>query len=277
MGKPTGFHVRHDLQPELTQELLLLLRSLPPGQSQAQLQTAAHARGYKLSARKNYGKPLRSLSELGLLTSPHEPLNLSDVGQVVAAMTAFYPHLLPDSIHFLYYTAWEIDPTQRFSWSYKTICDILWQTAPSIIDRAYLVSLVLQEAEQQFNLRGVSFSASSVAGILNWLAALQPACIDNQGRQQIFNRRSYCSVELFALALSHVYQTNRNDSSFMSLSPALRQDICCLCLITLEAFNEMLDETESHFPKLQVRRERGERFAMLDFSWPDIAEQELIL
>jgi len=277
MGKTTGFHVRHDLHPELTQELLFLLRSLPPGQTQAQLQAAAQARGYKLSERKDYSKLLRSLAELGLLTSPRGALTLSSAGQIVAEMAAFYPHLLPDFVHFIYYTNWEIDPTQRYSWSYKTVCDILWQTAPGTIDRVYLVSLVLQEAEQQFNLRGISFSASSVSGILKWLAALQPVCLTIQDRQKIFHRRSYCSVELFALALSHVYQTNQDDYSFVPLSPTIRQNICRLCLITPEAFDEMLDQTESHFAKLQIRRERGERFSMSNFSWVDIAQQELIL
>lgn len=275
MSKPTGFHVRHDLLPELTQELLLLLHNLPPGRTQTHLQAAAQARGYKLSERKDYGKLLRSLVELGLLASSRGALTLSDAGQVVATMVAFYPHLLPDFVHFIYYTIWEIDSAQRFSWSYKTVCDILWQTAPGTIDRAYLVGLVLQEAEQQFNLKGISFSASSVAGILNWLAVLQPVCLTVQGRQQIFNRRSYCSVELFALALNHVYQINQNGSPFVPLSPLFRQNICRLCLITPEAFDEMLDQTENHFAKLQIRRERGERFSMLNFSWADLVEQEL--
>jgi hypothetical protein len=61
------------------------------------------------------------------------------------------------------------------------------------------------------------------------------------------------------------------------LSPLLRQKICCLCLISPEAFDEMLDQAEMHFAKLQIRRERGERFAMFNFSWTDIAEQELLL
>lgn len=277
MSKSTGFHVRHDLQPELTQELLLLLYNLPPEPSQSQVRIAAQARGYKLSERKDYGKLLRSLAELGLLNSAQEPLTLTDTGQVVAAMSSYYPHLLADFIHFVYYTTWEIDPTQRFSWSYKTVCDILWEAAPSTIDRAYLVSLVLQEAEQLFDTKGISFSASSVAGILNWLAALQPACITTQSRQQIFNRRSYCSVELFALALSHIYQTNQSGDSFVALSPLLRQNLCRLCLVNPNAVDEMLDLAEIHFAKVQIRRERGERFAMLNFSWADIAEQELSL
>jgi hypothetical protein len=104
VSKLTSFHVRHDLQPELTRELLLLLNSLQPGQTQAQLQVAAQARGYKLRERKDYGKLLRSLAELGLLTSTREPLTLSEVGQIVAAMATFYPHLLPDSVHFIYYS-----------------------------------------------------------------------------------------------------------------------------------------------------------------------------
>lgn len=277
MSDPTGFHVRHDLQPELTYELLLLLRNFPSGKTQAEIQTEARIRGYKLSDRKDYGKLLRSLSELGLLVAPYYSLELSSVGQVVATMIVYYPYLLPDFIHFLYYTAWEINPSQRFSWSYKTVCEQLWKTSPSVIDRAYLVSYVIHEAEQGFNLKGISFSSSSIAGILNWLGALQPACITTEGRQQIFNQRSYCSVELFALALSHVYKFNENGNSFVPLTPTLRQVICCLCLITPEAFNEMLDQTENHFTGLQIRRERGERYSMSHFSWADIVDLELPL
>jgi hypothetical protein len=277
MSEPASFHVRHDLQPELTRELLLLLSKLPEGQTQAQLRTAAQARGYKLSERKDYNKLLRSLAELKLLTSAHEPLTLSNTGRIAATVADFYPHLLPDFVHFLYYALWDTAPSMYFSWSYRTVCDILWQTAPGTVNRSYLVSLVLQEAEQRFCVQGISFSASSVAGILNWLAALNPLCLTTQDRQQIFNRRSYCSVELFALTLNHIYQINRGGDSFIPLSPSLRQNICRLCLISLEAFDEMLDQAETHFSKLQIRRERGERFSMLDFSWADIAEQELHL
>jgi hypothetical protein len=187
-------------------------------------------------------------------------------------MATFYPHLLPDFIHFIYYTSWEVNPAQYFSWSYKTVCDHLWETSPGSVDRAYLVSMVLQTAEQSFDLPGISFSTSSVAGILNWLAVLQPACIATQKRQQVFNRRIYCSIELFALALNHVYTISQTDNSFVALTPTLRQNICRLCLINLDAFDELLDQTETHFPKLQIRRERGQRFAMPNFSWADIAE-----
>lgn len=275
MDQPTGFHVRHDLQPELAQELLLLLHNLPVGQTKAQLQEAVQSRGYKLSERKDYGKLLQSLAELSILTSSREPVRLSDTGQIIAAMTAYYPYLLPDFIHFIYYTTWDNDPYQRFSWSYKIVCDGLWDASLGTIDRSYLVSLVLQEAEQQFNLRGISFSVSSVAGILNWLAALQPSCITKQEQQQLFNRRSYCSVELFALALNHIYRAEQAEMPFVPLSPLLRERICRICLIMPEAFDEMLDQTETHFAKLQIRRERGERFAMPGFSWADIVEQEL--
>jgi hypothetical protein len=277
MSEPTGFHVRHDLHPNLTRELLTLLQALPSGQSTKQLREASQARGYKLGERKEYNKLLKSLGELGLLTSHREPIRLSETGSIVARMATFYPHLLPEFVHFLYYASWDHDQDKRFSWSYRTVCNTLWSTSPCTIDRDYLVNLVTQEAIQIFNLKGISFSTSSVAGILNWLAELQPPCISSQSREHMFLRRNYCSVELFALALSHVYKFERDGNVFLSLTPQLRERICQICLVDPEVINEMFDQTETCFPKLQIRRERGERFAMLDFSWADIAEQDILV
>jgi hypothetical protein len=190
-------------------------------------------------------------------------------------MAAFYTHLLPEFVHFLYYSSWDLDQDKRFSWSYRTVCNTLWSTSPCTIDRDYLVNLVTQEAIEAFSLKDISFSTSSVAGILNWLVALQPPCITSQGRERMFLRRSHCSVELFALALGHVYQLERDGNVFLTLTTQLRERICQICLVDPEVIDEMFDQTETCFPKLQIRRERGERFAMLDFSWTDIAEQEI--
>lgn len=273
MNKPTGFHVRHDLQPDLSHELLVLLRALPTAQTQEELKQAAQLRGYKLSERKDYDKLLKSLAELELLASYREPITLSEKGNIVATMATFYPHLLPEFIHFLYYILWDYDQNKRFSWSYRTVCDSLWHTSPCTIDRDHLVNLVTQEAIHVFNLRGISFSISSVAGILNWLAELQPSCLIWRNRQQLFVKRNNCSVELFALTLNHIYQLEKGDNPFLVITPQLRERVCQICLVNLEAFDEMFDQTENCFPKLQVRRERGERFALINFSWSDIMEQ----
>ena len=275
MNRPTGFHVRHDLQPDLTSELFILLRAFPDGQTQKQLRQAAQERGYGLSKRKDYNKLFRSLADLDLLSSQREPYSLNDVGNIIATMITFYPHLLPEFIHFLYYTWWDKDNTKRFSWSYRTVCDTLWRTSPCAVDRNRLVNLVTQEAIQRFKQGGVSFSTSSVAGILNWVEKLQPSCLAWQEKQQMFQRRAYCSVEIFALALNHIYQIEKSDDTFVILNSQLRERVCQICLINPEIFDEMLEQSESAFANLHIRRERGERFAMIDFSWANLLEMDV--
>ena len=61
MSKHSGFHVRHDLQPVLTQELLALFLSTPNGQTEEDLQQAANISGFRLRGRKDYGKLLNPL------------------------------------------------------------------------------------------------------------------------------------------------------------------------------------------------------------------------
>ena len=277
MTKPTGFHVRHDLQPSLTHEVLLLLKALPSNPTKGQLRQTAQAKGYKLGERKEYNKLLQSLTDLGILISHKEPIALTEIGSIVATVTAYYPHLLPEVIHFLYYTIWDKDQNQRFSWSYRIVCDLLWRNSPCTIDRDYLVNKVTQEALQLFQINGVSFSTSSIAGILNWLAELQPPTLVRQDKQHLFVRRSYCSVELFVLTLHHIYRLEKKVNTFILLTPQLRERICQICLISPEAFDELLEQTASCFSKLQIRRERGERFALVDFSLTDLVEQEMLI
>jgi len=273
MSRPTGFHVRHDFQPQLTQELLILLRASADPQTEEQLKQAALQRAFKLRDRKSYGKLLRSLFELGLLERRNDLVELSELGWKISDLITYYPHLLPEFIHFLYYAAWELDQNNRFSWSYRTVCQWLWDTSPCVVDRDRLVNLVTQKADHKFKLRGVSFSKSSVSGILNWIAELEPMCISQRDRQQVFTQRPYCPVELFVLALDSVYRRlHTSEVPYVRLLPEVREEICRICLISLNAFDEMLVHTEDCFENLYVRRERGERFALHDFTWNDLKE-----
>lgn len=273
MNRPTGFHVRHDLQPQLTQELLALLSASEDPQTEEQLRQAALQRAFRLRDRKNYGKLLRSLFELGLLRRHDGLVELSELGWRVSSLVAYYPHLLSEFIHFLYYTAWDMDQNNRFSWSYRTVSQWLWDAAPCVVDRDRLVNLVTQKADQRFQLRGVSFSKSSVSGILHWIVELKPVCISQRDKQQIFTRRPYCPVELFVLALNNVYKRLRTaEAPYVRLLPEVREEICRTCLVSLDSFDEMLARTEACFDSLYVRRERGERFALQDFTWNDLEE-----
>jgi hypothetical protein len=273
VSRPSGFHVRHDLQPHLAQELLMLLKAAGVPQTEGQLKQAAHRRAYHLRDRKSYSKLLRSLFELGLLKEYKGSIELSELGWKISNIGTYYPHMLPEFVHFLYYTLWDKDQNNRFSWSYRTVCHWLWDASPCVIDRDRLVNLVIQKAYQEFRLKGISFSQSSVSGILNWVTELNPACISRREGQQIFAQRPYCTVELFILALDKVHTRLRTNSiSYVSLSPEVREAVCRICLVSLDAFDDMLAQTEAIFASLQVRRERGERFALHDFAWDNLEE-----
>ena len=271
MQKPSSFHVRHDLQPTLTYELLTLFLSQPSGQTEQELRQSANTYGFRIRERKEYNKLIKSLLELEILYADQNTFSLTTQGQIISRIVLYQRDLLADFIHFLYYTNFDSDSNKRFSWSYRQVCDTLWFTAPVIISRDRLVNHVTQEATTAFDVHGVSFSTSSVSGVLNWLAELAPQCIVLRGVEQHFIRRDYCSVELFTLALDHGYRKrDRSKLSYIEIDNLFRDEICRLCLIGLDGFSDMLSLAENSFSCIDVRKERGDRISMAKFQWSDL-------
>jgi hypothetical protein len=107
-------------------------------------------------------------------------------------------------------------------------------------------------------------------GILYWIESLHPACMDISGR--LFTRRLYCPIEIFTLALQHVFQCHRAEGMSVLLTPEIRQEVCQICLIVPEAFQEMLEQAETSFDHIQIRRERGERLVVTNLDWNFLKE-----
>jgi len=268
MLKPMSFHVRHDLLPSLTYELLNLFLSQPLGQTEEELTRSANMHGLRLRGRKDYSKLIRSLRELEILYEDNNRFFLTGRGQVISRLIQYQRDLLADFIHFLYYSSFDLEPNKRFSWSYQMVCDALWFAAPGVINRDRLVNYVAREATNVFGENGISFSTSSVSGIVNWLVDMVPNCITVHGTEQYFVRREYCSVELFILALNHGYRKrNSSDQSQIMVDNSFRDEVCRLCLINPERFLEMLSLAESSFTCIDVRRERGDRISVAKFDW----------
>lgn len=270
MTKTTGFHVRHDLHPIFAFELLMLLRGISVEQTEEELRAAAYAQGFTLRQRKSFGKLLKSLEELGIVEKSRKSVALTERGQIIAEAVIYQRPLLGELIHFLYYTLFDTDNTLRFSWSYHIVCQHLWTTAPSTINRDRLVNIVTHNAIDDFSENSISFSTQSVLGILYWIESLCPTCLDESGK--LFSRRLYCPLETFVLALNHVYEQHSSDSLSVLLTPEIRQEVCQICLIVPEAFQDMLEQAETSFTSVQIRRERGERLIMTGFSWDFLKE-----
>lgn len=269
MTTPNSFHVRHDLQPQFTYELLALLYSLPMGQSEESLRQQAESQGFSLRLRKDYSKIISSLDDLDLVERTNKAILLTPTGRIVAELGIYQRSLLPELIHFLYMTAYDTNTLLRWSWSYRQVCHSLWMSAPCPLKSDKLVNIVSQLASSEFEEESISFSTQSVMGITNWLSALRPSCLD---AQKVFSRRLTCPIELFALALHHIYDQRRQGAVSILITPDLRESVCRICLITPEVFSELLEQAEAVFDGINIRRERGERLAITGFSWESLKE-----
>ncbi len=262
------YHVRHDLQPKQTEELLILLWDKSPCSADALLK-AATARGYLL-AKRSPDQLLASLGNLRIIDHRgHGAIYISNLGKLISRVAKYNPSLLPELIHFTYYIIYnERDPASRFSWAYRLVCEHLWEARSSLINVHALVNLVQEEAQRTFQDSqdfGVSFSQNSVAGVINWLEALEPPCITELASgSRVFNRRSFCPTELVLLALEYMRaKTGTTRISQLQLSNEVRQAIALLCLVDEEALDELFQIVANAFGLILRQTERGNWISLL--------------
>jgi hypothetical protein len=262
------YHVRHDLQPNLTEELFVLLWDKSPCTVDA-LQKAAIERGYRL-ANRSPDQLVASLGNLRIVGHrEHGEIFLTDLGKLISRTAKFNPSLLPELIHFTYYTIYdESNPSSRFSWAYRLVCDQLWNTRSSHINGHRLVTLVQEQAQQTFpdyEEYGISFSQNSVTGIIYWLEALNPPCVtQNQSGNRAFARRTFCSSELLLLALEYVRMKLGSSAAIqLQLSNEVRQAIARLCLVEEESLDDILQVTADAFELVLRQTERGNWISLL--------------
>jgi hypothetical protein len=259
------YHVRHDLQPDLAEELLILLWDKSPCRLEV-LQRAAEERGYRLAGRS----PEQLLASLGNLRMigrrEHGEIHLSDLGKFIARTAKYNAGLMPDLIHFTYYTTYdEKDPSSRFSWAYRLICDHLWKLGNTPISTHHLVTLVQEQAQQTFRdyeEYGISFSQNSVAGVVNWLEALNPPCLIQANRT--FTRREYCPSELLLLSLEYMRMKNSDPLGIqLKLSGDVRKAVARLCLVEEECLDDLFESTAEAFGLILRQTERGNWISLL--------------
>ncbi|GIK29974.1 MAG: hypothetical protein HND48_01305 [Chloroflexi bacterium] len=198
---------------------------------------------------------------MGLLTVESSGIGLSPLG---AAFTNLKESLRGDIFHFLLYTGWNEAKADEAlpSWAYRRCCDAYW-TAQSIeLSSDYLdrqVSEIISEAElslasQLSVTEGVSFSRKSLRGVLKWLEALRPPVID----AGVFNRRDFCVPELILLALGYVMRDELDAIDIdILLSHSRRDDICRVCLLDPNAFDQALNWAISMYPTIIVSSEEA--------------------
>jgi hypothetical protein len=237
----SSFHVRHDFNPTVAREALLLLRLLGCT-TENEFLVQARDRDFEIGQRQSAAKVFASLHDLGLLLRPAgtrtKQVTLTRLGICIADIALYDDLLFAELIHLRYYNLWSPEHAgQEFSWAYQMVANRLWDDAPTQINQNHLVAHVLAMATQEFGVTGISFSSSSVLGILQWLRALRPACIIND----TFHRRLLCPPEalISALAGLHSNAGHRFDVP-LQLDANMRERACRILLLDPTAFDDVL-------------------------------------
>jgi hypothetical protein len=255
----TSFHVKHDFSPIVARDALLLLRWLREA-SEEELLLQARTRDLEIGRRQSISKVFTSLRDLGFvqrLPSPQrEKLQLTPLGSQLADVAVRDELLFAELVHLRYWWLWtpELDG-HKFAWAYQTVADLLWQEAPTSIDANRLVAAVLAAAEQRFGLKGISFSSSSILGILLWVRALRPSCLV-AGE---FRRRPICPPEALVVALEGIYAAMRRPLGIpLHLDSKTRERACRALLLEVAAFDEVLSRAEEVLGVVRHQGDGGE-------------------
>lgn len=268
----SSFHVRHDFSPLVARDALLLLRLSKVTNEESLLQQA-RIRDLEIGRRQSASKVLASLRDLGLVersrSHPDSNLLLTSVGNKLADIAVRDELLLIELIHLRHWLLWNADVAKghQFAWSYQTVAGLLWDQAPVSLNNNYLASTVQSIAEQQFGVRGISFSTSSVLGVLHWLRQLSPPCII----QQTFQRRSGCSPEALMIALQRECQQAGVFSGVPLRLDALTRDrVCRMLLIDIEIFDEIISHAEEAFGVIRRHGDGGDMLFIREPFFPEL-------
>lgn len=205
--------------------------------------------GYVIQDRQRL-EALRTGRDLGLVEENENVL--TETGVIMSRLELSKPDIFSDIMHALYYTLWHPEQPKAncFSWSYQTLCRLLWRGEFSVLqDRRQVASTIEAIGRDRFPGSNIAFSPKSVGGILLWLGELNPPVL--QGDELRFTPRTFCPPELFVLATAFVYKKHEADyGTNLLLTEERRDAICEVCLLDPASFNRVSDYAVSQFDYL---------------------------
>jgi hypothetical protein len=251
------FHVDHDVRPV---HVIAVLKQMSPfvGDVRTQLLADLAANDYKISSHYLFWN-LKVLRTLGLtdVDEKTESWRLTRRGVYLRALAAWNQQTFIDMMHYLYYAAWDFGDREAasFSWTYRTVTNLLWQRRPTVIDGKGLAAEVRDLACKEFGLESVSITDYAVDGVYNWLRGLDPAFAwtDTKSRRRETNGgRASCTPELFLMAVDYLYRSK--DIAYDR--PLVMDDdkinvICRLCLLDPLKWKSVLNRTIEQFTILR--------------------------
>jgi hypothetical protein len=251
------FHVDHDVRPV---HVMAILKRMSPfvGDDRPQLLADLAANGYTINPHHLFWN-LKVLRTLGLtdVDEKTESWRLTRRGVYLRSLALWNQRTFHDMMHYLYYAAWTFgdQDAAAFSWTYRTVCNLLWQRRPTVIDGKVLAAEVRDLACKEFALDSVSITDYAVDGVYNWMRPLDPAFAwtDTKSRRRETNGgRVTCTPELFLLAVDYLYQTK----GIIYNRPVVVDDekasiICRLCLLDPLKWKAVLNRTVEQFTILR--------------------------
>ena len=246
MTESPSIHIRHQVTPTYVSEMLDLFRVVENCDSIESRMAAADELGLTIgtfkSERGTFSDILEIMRKMGLLYKFRSTEKAAQINTVYRSNRM----LLPELFHFILFTGAWAEQRDGIHWGYRCVCSILWQMAPTVIDRQRIASQVTDRAVERFGYRP-PYSINSVDGVLNWLRVLEPAVIRENGGLH-FERRGFCPPELLLLGIDDLYR--RNGVSYQSnlpLDTEARQYLLELCLLESESLERVLSWCTSQF------------------------------
>jgi hypothetical protein len=192
-------------------------------------------------------------------------------------------HAFFDLMHYLYYVSWNLGNQDDvpFSWTYQTVCNLIFDHRPTIIDGKSLAAEVRRIAQRRFGREDVSITDYAIDGVYNWLRVLTPSFTwtDQRTRRRVTNSgRSGCSSELFLMGVDYLYRTfARPYRDPITLDDEKILRLCRLCLLDPQQVKPMAVRTAGRFAILKLSEGQTGITIVLErrprlISWPNDSE-----
>jgi len=211
-SKPLGrtrrvkFHVEHNVTPEHVSAILHCLEAQSLVSEESVLSALA-ARSHRIHP-DHLRRNLVVLEVLGLVEEETRFYRLSDWGEAARRLATFHRGVFFDLVHFLLYSSW--DRRQIYwSWTYQTVCQLLWEARPRIETYRELVGDVAGVGSRCFPGRRLVIDESSIGAVVRWLHCLDPRFIhpsENNNREWTAGRE-WVSPDLVVLAIQYLYES----------------------------------------------------------------------
>lgn len=183
---------------------------------------------YAFEMQKDYTYSPRRLFDIGLAIQTRKgsalAYRLTDLGLKVQNLLGIDQELAIDLMHYLHYTGFTGEPTQRkYLWSYRRCCELIWGEMRTISSKD-LASTIQAEMREEFEWLdygkkvGARFNDKAVSQVYSWLRSLEPSPFEKG--KSILTPRTIDRYEIALLALDEIY----NSSGYTYGDPVIMDD-----------------------------------------------------